>query len=156
MSYTWSRAYRQIDGINNDEPYSSPYDRPNDFSIALNYDLTQRISFGFAWIYLTGQPVTFPVGRYEYGNTNVPIYSERNSYRMADYHRMDISFTWRDKPNPDKRWHNEFNISIYNAYNRKNPWVINFQTDVNDPTITYAEMTYLFGIIPAFTWNFKF
>jgi hypothetical protein len=156
MSYTWSRAFRQIDGINNNEPYSSSYDRPNDFSIALNYDLNQRISFGFTWIYLTGQPVTFPVGRYEYGNTNVPIYSDRNSYRLADYHRMDVSFTWKDKPNPNKRWHNEFNISIYNAYNRKNPWVINFQTDINDPSVTYAEMTYLFGIIPAFTWNFKF
>jgi hypothetical protein len=156
ISYTWSRAFRQIDGINNDQPYSSSYDRPNDFSIALNYELNQRLTFGLAWIYLTGQPVTFPVGRYEYGNTNVPIYSDRNDYRMADYHRMDLSITWKDKPNPEKRWHNEFNISLYNLYNRKNPWVINFQTDVNDPSITYAEMTYLFGIIPAFTWNFKF
>lgn len=156
ISYTWSRAFRQIDGINNDQPYSSSYDRPNDFSITLNYELNQRLTFGLAWIYLTGQPVTFPVGRYEYGNTNVPIYSDRNDYRMADYHRMDLSITWKDKPNPEKRWHNEFNISLYNLYNRKNPWVINFQTDVNDPSITYAEMTYLFGIIPAFTWNFKF
>ncbi len=156
MSYTWSRAFRQIDGINNDEPYSSSYDRPHDFSIVVNYDLNQRLSFGLSWIYLTGQPVTFPVGRYEYGNTNVPIYSERNDYRMQDYHRLDVSITWRDKPNPEKWWHNEFNISFYNAYNRKNPWVINFQTDVNDPSVTYAEMTYLFGIIPAFTWNFKF
>jgi hypothetical protein len=156
MSYTWSRTFRQIDGINNDQPYSSSYDRPNDFSIALNYELNQRLTFGLAWIYLTGQPVTFPVGRYEYGNTNVPIYSNRNDYRMADYHRMDLSITWKDKPKPEKRWHNEFNISLYNLYNRKNPWVINFQTDVNDPSVTYAEMTYLFGIIPAFTWNFKF
>lgn len=156
VSYTWARSFRQIDGINFDEPYSSSYDRPNDFSIVVNYDLNKRLSFGMSWIYMTGQPVTFPVGRYEYGNTNVPIYSERNDYRMADYHRMDLSITWKDKPNPEKRWHNEFNISFYNLYNRKNPWVINFQTDVNDPTITYAEMTYLFGIIPAFTWNFRF
>ncbi len=156
MSYTWSRSIRQIDGINFNEPYSSSYDRPNDFSIVVNYDLNQRLSFGMSWIYMTGQPVTFPVGRYEYGNTNVPIYSERNDYRMADYHRMDLSITWKDKPNPEKRWHNEFNISFYNLYNRKNPWVINFQTDVNDPSVTYAEMTYLFGIIPAFTWNFSF
>jgi len=155
-SYTWSRTFREIEGINNGEPYSSSYDRPHDFSIVMNYDLNQRISFGLSWVYLTGQPVTFPVGRFEYGNTNVPTYSERNSYRLSDYHRMDFSFTWKDKPNPDKRWHNEFNISVYNLYNRKNPWVINFQTDPNDPTVTYAEMTYLFGIIPSFTWNFSF
>jgi len=155
-SYTWSRTFREIEGINNGEPYSSSYDRPHDFSIVMNYDLNQRISFGLSWVYLTGQPVTFPVGRFEYGNTNVPTYSERNSYRLSDFHRMDFSFTWKDKPNPDKRWHNEFNISVYNLYNRKNPWVINFQTDPNDPTVTYAEMTYLFGIIPSFTWNFSF
>lgn len=155
-SYTWSRTFREIEGINNGEPYSSPYDRPHDFSIVMNYDLNQRISFGLSWVYLTGQPVTFPVGRFEYGNINVPTYSERNSYRLPDYHRMDFSFTWKDKPNPDRRWHNEFNISFYNLYNRKNPWVINFQTDPNDPSLTYAEMTYLFGIIPSFTWNFSF
>ncbi len=122
----------------------------------MNYDLNQRISFGLSWVYLTGQPVTFPVGRFEYGNINVPTYSERNSYRLPDYHRMDFSFTWKDKPHPDRRGHNEFNISFYNLYNRKNPWVINFQTDPNDPSLTYAEMTYLFGIIPSFTWNFSF
>ena len=155
-SYTWSRTFREIEGINSGEPYSSPYDRPHDFSIVMNYDLNQRISFGLSWVYLTGQPVTFPVGRFEYGNINVPTYSERNSYRLPDYHRMDFSFTWKDKTNPERRWHNEFNISFYNLYNRKNPWVINFQTDPNDPTVTYAEMTYLFGIIPSFTWNFSF
>jgi len=156
VSYTWSRTLQQIEGISNGDPYPASYDRPHDFSIVLNYNLGEQISFGATWVYLTGQPITFPIGRYVYGNTVVPVYSERNSYRMADYHRLDISFTWRDKDKPGKKWHNSFNVSVYNVYNRKNPWVINFQSDPNDPNVTYAEVTYLFGIIPSITYNFSF
>lgn len=156
VSYAYSRAFKEVAGINDGNAYPSSYDRPNDFSIVANYDLNPRISFGLSWIYLTGQPVTFPVGKFEYGGDNIPVYSDRNSYRMPDYHRLDISFTWRDDQTRKKRFHNEFNISIYNAYNRKNAWMINFQTDPVDPSVTYAEMTYLFGIVPTFTWNFRF
>ncbi len=156
VGYTYSRSLRKIDGINNDEVYSAPYDRPNDLSIVLNYDFSPRLSFGTTWVYSTGNPVTFPVGRFEYGNTTVPVYSSRNSYRMPDYHRLDLSVTWREKYKPDRKWHSEFNVSIYNAYNRKNPYVINFQSEPDNPNITFAESTYLFGIIPSFTYNFKF
>jgi hypothetical protein len=156
VSYTWSRTLQQIQGISNGDPYPASYDRPHDFSIVANYNLGKQISFGATWVYLTGQPITFPIGRYVYGNTVVPVYSERNSFRMPDYHRLDISVTWRDKEKPGKKWHNSLNFSIYNVYNRKNPWVINFQSDPNEPNVTYAEVTYLFGIIPSITYNFRF
>lgn len=156
ISYTFSRTFREIDGINNGEAYKAPYDRPHDLSIVANYNITNQMSIGLTWIYLTGQPVTFPVGRFVYGNTVVPFYSGRNDYRMPDYHRLDLSFTWTEKHSPEKKWHSQVNISLYNAYNRKNPWVINFSTDADDPNVTYAEMTYLFGIVPSITYNFKF
>ena len=156
ISYTYSRTFREIEGINNGNPYNGPYDRPHDFSLVASYNFTPEFSMGLTWIYLTGQPVTFPVGRFIYGNTIVPFYSGRNDYRMPDYHRLDLSFTWTEKHNPEKKWHSQINISFYNAYNRKNPWVINFRTDPIDSSITYAEMTYLFGIVPSITYNFKF
>lgn len=156
ISYTWARSFKQIEGINNGDPYPAHYDRPNDFSIVVNYKVTPTISLGATWVYLTGQPVTFPVGRYEYMNNIVPVYSERNSYRFPDYHRLDLSFTWTEKEKPKKRWRSEVNVSVYNAYNRKNPWVINFLNDPDQPNVTYAEMIYLFGIIPSVTYNFKF
>ncbi len=155
-SYTISKTLRKIDGINFNDPYPAPYDRPHDISIVANYQLNKKISLGFTWVYSTGQPVTFPVGRFEYNNTIVPVYSERNSYRMADYHRLDLSFTYIINNNPEKKWHSEFNISLYNAYSRKNPYLISFQSSEDNLNITYAEMTYLFGIVPAFTYNFKF
>ncbi len=155
-SYTYSTSMRKIDGINFNDPYPAPYDRPNDISIVANYRLNNKISFGATWVYSTGQPVTFPVGRFEYNNTIIPVYTTRNSYRMPDYHRLDLSFTYTPNDNPNTKWISEFNVSIYNVYNRKNPYMISFQSEINNPSATYAEMTYLFGIIPSFTYNFKF
>ena len=101
-------------------------------------------------------PVTFPTGRFVIGNTIAPVYSDRNSYRLPDYHRLDLSFTYNGREKPDKKWHGEWNISVYNAYYRKNPWVISFVADPAQPNVTRAEMTYLFGIVPAITYNFHF
>lgn len=156
VSYTWSRVFKEIEGINHGDLYPASYDRPNDFSIIVNYNVTRTISLALNWIYLTGQPVTFPVGKYKYLNNSVPVYSERNSYRFPDYHRLDLSFTWQQKANPKKRWRNSVNVSVYNVYNRKNPWMINFLNDPDHPNETYAEMIYLFGIIPSITYNFSF
>lgn len=156
ISYTLSRAIHKIDGINNNNPYPAPYDRPNDASIVANYILNKHFSFSATWVYATGQPVTFPVGRFEYGNTIIPVYSERNSYRMKDYHRLDLSVAYKGKNKPNKKWRNEFILSVYNAYNHYNPYMITFKNDPDNPDVTYAEMTYLFGIIPSFTYNFKF
>ncbi len=156
MSYTYSRSFRVIPEINNGEPYPTSYDRPNDFSLTLSYRINPGIRLSMSWVYLTGQPVTFPVSRFLYSHTIVPVYSGRNSYRMADYHRLDLAMIW-DLPNKkSKKWHNQLNFSVYNAYNRKNPWVINFQNDPNAPNTTHAEMTYLFGIVPTVTYNFRF
>ena len=155
-SYCYSKTMREIPGINNNDPYPAPYDRPHDITLVANFILNDQLSFGATWTYQTGQPVTLPVGRYEYENTVVPVYSERNSYRMPDYHRLDLSCTYKLKPNPEKRWRHEFNFSIYNAYDRHNPYMVYFVSEDYDPNVKYAEMLYLFGIIPSFTYNFSF
>jgi hypothetical protein len=75
---------------------------------------------------------------------------------MPDYHRLDLSLTFRGKIRPERKWHGEWNLSVYNAYNRHNTWSINFVEDDNDPNLIRAEKTYLFAVIPAITYNFKF
>jgi len=155
-SYTYSRSLRVIPEINNGKDYPSLYDRPNDFSITLSYRIKTALRLSISWVYITGQPVTFPASRFQYSHTIVPVYSGRNDYRMADYHRLDLALIWDIHNKKSKKWHNQINFSIYNVYNRKNPWVINFQNNPKVPNATYAEMTYLFGIVPTVTYNFKF
>lgn len=156
VSYTWSRTFREIPQINNGKKYPASYDRPHDISVVMNYDMNRRFSVGLNWVYATGSPVTFPTGRFKIGNTIAPVYSDRNAYRLPDYHRLDLSATLRAKQKPGRKWNGEWNLSVYNAYYRKNPWVINFVTDPDRPNVTHAEMTYLFGILPAISYNFKF
>ena len=156
LSYTYTHTMREINTINDGEPYPAPYNKPHDLSIVLSYDITKRLTASSTWVYATGTPVTFPTGRYEYNGVIAPVYSEKNGYRMPDYHRLDLSVTLQGKKRPDKKWHSEWNFSVYNAYNRKNAWAINFKQDEENPKETYAEKTYLFSIIPAITYNFTF
>jgi hypothetical protein len=156
ISYTLSKALRKIPEINSGKVYSSSYDRPHNLAIVGSYDLRKRWNIAATWVYSTGSPVTFPTGRYEQGNMIIPIYSDRNSYRMPDYHRMDLSITLKSKEKPNKRLRSELNVSIYNIYNRHNAWMIYFGPDEDNPTVTKADKVYVFPIIPSLTWNFYF
>ncbi len=154
IGYTWSRSFRIVPEINKGNRYCSPYDKPHSVNIVANFEISRRFVASATWIYATGLPVTFPTGRAVIGNAIVPIYSNRNAYRMPDYHRLDLSITYKGKPG--RKWHDELNLSVYNAYNRHNAWAINFVQDPANPNVTYAEKTYLFSIIPAITYNVKF
>ncbi len=162
VSYTWSRTWREFPDINNGKKYPAPYDRPHDVSIVANWDINPRWTVAANWVYSTGQPVTFPTGRAVIGGAILPIYSDRNAYRMRDYHRLDLSVTLNGKKKPDRKWEHSWTLALYNAYNRHNTWAINFVQEEASPGNpnrgyeTYAEQTYLFGIIPAITFNFKF
>ena len=76
---------------------------------------------------------------------------------MDPYHRLDLSVTYEHKKTD--KWESSWNFSVFNAYNRKNPYFIYFDKSgtVEDGTFTtYAKQVSLFPILPAVTWNFKF
>lgn len=156
VSYAYTRSFRKIDGINSGNSYRAPYDKPHDISVVLNYEFSPKVTLSANWVYSTGIPATFPAGRYEILGAIIPLYTERNSYRYPDYHRLDVALSYRPKVKSGRKWNSEWNFSVYNAYNRKNAWTINFVQDETNPTQSYAEKTYLFSILPAITYNFKF
>ena len=156
VSYTYSRAYRTIPTIESGKEYNAPYDKPHNISIVFSYDISKRVTFSANWLYSTGQPFTAPVARVEILGNLIPVYSQRNGERYPDYHRLDIALIVKSKKNLSRRWKGEWNFSIYNFYNRKNAWAINFVQDKVNSNKTYAEKTYLFPILPSVTYNFKF
>lgn len=156
FGYTWSRTNRTIKGINNGKSYRSPYDVPHDFKAALSYKLNKRTLISANFTYSTGAPVTYPVGRAEYQGAFIKVYSDRNSYRLPDNHRLDLALTVKNKKKPNRKWEGEWNFSLYNAYGRKNPWYVTFEQDEDNPKIMKAEKTYLFTFVPSITYNFKF
>lgn len=155
VNYTLSRSERTIPEINDGKTYLAPYDRTHTFNIMANYDISPQWSVSATWMYATGNPTTYPVGRFVIGGEIFPIFTERNALRMPDYHRLDVSVTYRPRRAEEKRWRGEWNFSVYNAYNKKNPWMITFRQEL-DTGLPYAEMIYLFGIVPSITYNFRF
>jgi hypothetical protein len=154
FNYILSRSERTIPEVNGGKTYLAPFDKTHAVNIALNYELTKKWNVSATWVFATGTPTTYPTGRFQIGDEYFPVYSGRNEYRKPDYHRLDLSLTYVPKPDAKKRWQGEWNFSIYNAYGRKNPWLISYnQTDIASPT---AEMTYLFRFMPSVTYNFKF
>lgn len=156
LSYTISRSTRKIDGVNNNKRYLSPYDHTHDVSLVVTRNISKRLSASANWVYFTGAPVTFPVGRFESGGNIIPIYSDRNAERMPAFHRLDLAVTLRDKNKENRRFSGEWVLSLYNAYGRKNAWSISFIEDDDVPGRTKAMKTYLFSIVPSLTYNFKF
>lgn len=162
ISYTWSKVERQIPGVNRGEKFLANYDRRNVVNIMATYDLNPKWSFGATFNYSTGRPITLPAGKYEYGEYRPDNITERNAYLLPDYHRMDISATLTPRKNATRKWKGSWVFSVYNVYNRKNPFTIYTRTkkdddgNVIDPNVKEARLIYLFPILPTVTYNFKF
>ena len=153
VSYTYSRSFRTVKGISHDKEYRSPYDRPHCISIVVNYEFNDRLNVSANWIYNTGQPVTYPYGKFtDHGSTYAIYNGYRNQSRYPDYHRLDLSITWKGKDH--ERWHGEWNASVYNVYGRHNTWAVMFSPG-DDNTLETKKM-YLFSIVPSISYNFKF
>ncbi len=156
LSYTWSNCMYHIPEINDGVPYQSPLNHEHAVNFVLTYDFSKQLSASTEWVFYSGAPTTYPIGRYQFMDRWVRIYSTRNTDRMPDYHRLDLSLTWRTKRRvADKPWSAEWNLSIYNAYARHNAWSIGFHYDALTQR-AQAEKTYLFTILPSISCNIKF
>lgn len=154
LGYTFSRTEKLIEGINNDNWYPAKQDITHDISIVGMYELNERWTISATWVYNTGNAVTYPSGKYIINDNVQFYYTERNAYRMPDYHRLDLGATYILKK--DDSFESSLSFSIYNAYGRKNAYTIEFEVDPNDPNKTQAVKTYLFTFVPSITYNFKF
>ncbi|HTF18206.1 MAG TPA: TonB-dependent receptor [Chryseolinea sp.] len=163
VGYTWSKTLRKIKGVNLDRTFPANYDRRHVVNIQAAYDLSPQWSFGATFTYSTGRPTTVPTAKFEYQNYNPDVITERNGYRLPAYHRLDLSATYNRRPKPGKKWRGQWVLSVYNAYNRANPFTIYTRTTKNDDgdvigdgRTKEARMIYLFPILPSITYNFKF
>ncbi len=162
VQYTYSRTLRDIEGINDGSEYPAFFDQPHAVSLVANYNLNARSAFSMNWQYATGQPVNLPTGTFLAENTLVPIYEGRNNDRLPDFHRLDVSYTLRSRPG---KWKNQsyWVFSLMNVYFRKNALSLDYLPNrdpitgnISDPLDKRIYKTYIFGLIPSVSWNFKF
>lgn len=156
ISYSYSKSLRYFPDINNGKTYLSPFDKPHDVAVVASYEFNKRISVSANWVFSSGTPATYPTGKFQYGNMTVPVYSDRNAFRIPAYHRMDVGITLNEKEKPNRKWHYNWVLSVYNVYNRHNVYSYFFGPAENDPSRTTAIKVYLFAVIPSLTFNFNF
>ncbi len=160
IGYSYSRSLMKLDSeflvdrVNDGAYFPTNHDRPHDLNVIANYKLTKRYSFSMNFVYQTGRPITYPVGRYTYAGIEQVLYSDRNQYRIPDYYRFDFGINIEGNHKVKKLAHSFWNISVYNVFGRNNPYSIYF---VNEDGEIKAYKTLIFSVpIPTITYNFKF
>ncbi len=176
IGYTWAKSMRLFDRegevINGGRPFPAKYDRRHDLSLTISHRLTDNIDLSASWVYNTGNCVTLALQTYEslpnefYFSGVYPNFSgdvnyvpSRNNYRYDPYHRLDVSISFHKQKRYGRR---TWNISIYNAYNSMNPFMMYASSDYEEQGIgNYVEVkkfkkVTLFPIIPSLTYSYKF
>jgi len=167
LSYSYSRSLRKTDGkfpaetINDNEYYPSSFDKPHDLSFIANYHVNKRVKLSMNFSYSTGRPVTLPEYQFPSHRNRIVYFSDRNKYRLPDYHRLDISVSIDESLRKAKKWKGSWTFSILNLYGRKNPYSVFYQrqdpTFVNDFRTFSMYKLYIIGRpFPTVTYNFIF
>ena len=168
----------EFDALNQGRSFYARYDRRHDISVTGTYKINDRISISGTWIYGTGNAVSLPLSEYpatphtfpdlqsiyynENSNFSPELYmtfwvteqGQKNNYRMKPYHRLDLGIEFRK----EKKWGESiWEVSVYNAYNRLNPFFYYNDYVTRDGT-TYGVLKQisLFPVIPSVTWSFRF
>jgi outer membrane receptor for ferrienterochelin and colicin len=174
ISYTLSRTQRKFDKpgqmINFGKTFDAKYDRRHDINLTTNYKFSDRFDLSATWVYSTGncgsiytQSYNLPFYEDESGipsSENGGYIDNRNNMRMEPYHRMDISLNFHKPTMMFKhKAVRHLNISVYNAYNNMNPFMVYLysNSDINgNTTVKELRKITIFPILPTISWGVTF
>jgi hypothetical protein len=157
FSYTLSRSERIFAMIDSGRPYPAKYDHTHDLSLVLQYPITRKWKASAIFVYTTGNAITMPIGRYIIQGQIVNQMGTYNSFRLPAYHRLDVSLTRNIKKTG--RSEQNLNISVYNVYNRPNPYFMYFSVkgDLKQYKLNVTlKSVSIFPIMPSISYEIKF
>jgi len=160
LSYTYGRSLRRVrsafenNSINNGDWFPSNFDTPHNLSVTLRYLIRKGVEFSSTFVYSDGRPASIPSGRFNYQGQTVAYFNERNGFRIPDYHRLDISWTW-DLNSEKKLLDGDFTFSVYNVYSRRNAFSLFFD-DVFGQEPQAFKLSILGSIFPSVSYRVKF
>ena len=165
VAYTLARAMRQFDNISFGEPFPYRYDRRHDFNITVSRKLKENIRLNVNWVFGSGYPITLALeaykpfdtygvmdGLYGWSSGTYKHIDSRNNYRMPNYHRLDFGMSFTKQKKKHRR---EFSFGFYNAYNRFNPYYVDYGYDYKSETTQLLQYSFLM-IMPSVSYNIKF
>ncbi|SEJ50849.1 Outer membrane receptor proteins, mostly Fe transport [Dyadobacter koreensis] len=175
VGYTLSWTKWQFPELNFGRTFYPRYDRRHDLSVVGIYELTKRITVSATWVYGTGNALTLPRASFtgvtdnfftrfsstgtrtatSWSGNQVTEYGDKNSFRAEPFHRLDLAVQLHKKK---KRYERTWEIGLYNAYNRRNPFFYDISEEklANGNTKTTLKRYSLFPVLPSVSYNFKF
>ena len=136
--------------------YLSNFDRPHDLSAVLSYQSNKRSNLAVNFIYSSGRPITAPTGSFSSNNIfNIPVYSNRNTFRIPPYHRLDVSYTIGQSHKKQQAWRSSWTFSLYNVYGRNNPFSVFFQDLPGSPPQAY-KLSIIGSPFPTLSYEISF
>jgi hypothetical protein len=161
FTYTYSRSLVKVAGKTTDETvnqgkwYRSNFDKPNQINVIGRIQINPTNSFSFTFTYSTGRPISVPISSYRLNNVVLANFSDRNQYRIPDYHRLDIAYTIDNRQSRLKGLRGSFSLSLYNAYGHANPFSVFFRRGDNGRPSAF-QLAVVGTVIPAFSYNYTF
>lgn len=160
FSYTWSRTLLKMDDpliitpVNNGNYFPADYDKPHVANIVGNYRFSHRFSASLTSAYSTGRPITLPVARYYMNGAYRMFYAHRNSFRIPDYFRSDLSINIEGNHKVKKLAHSSWTVGVYNLTGRRNAYSVYFVSE--EGRVEGYKLSIFGNAIPFATYNFKF
>jgi hypothetical protein len=159
VGYTLAWSWRKFPDLNKGNPYPAKFDRRHDLSVVGMYELNQKWKLSAVFVYATGNATSLPEKFYLVEGVLTQQFSSINQYRLAPYHRLDLSATYNPISEKPKKVKSSWSFSLYNAYSRQNPYFLYFDQTGSAFAGTLkvqAKQVSLFPVIPSVTYNFKF
>jgi len=160
VSYTYSRSFRKVAGafvettINNGNRFPSNFDKPHDLTAVMELNISRNTKFSSIFTYSTGRAVTYPSAKFQYHAQTLAYFADRNQNRAPDYHRVDLSLTFKLKSNR-KLLQGDWVLSVYNVYGRKNAFSVFFNDVEGAPPQAY-KLSVLGIPFPSLSYNLEF
>ncbi|MEM7370575.1 MAG: TonB-dependent receptor [Bacteroidota bacterium] len=166
MGYTYSRVFRQTEGLNEGRRYRAFQDRPHDFSMLIHYQIRKRLLLSTYWTSYSGSTFSSPTGFLRFNDQSVPIYGERNNDRLPAYHRMDVSLQWKLNRYDTNPFQHNLTFSINNFLAHQNIHAIKFnripganaspvvQANVLSEEALRTSQVALVRFLPSITYRF--
>ncbi|MCB9500821.1 MAG: TonB-dependent receptor [Deferribacteres bacterium] len=157
ISYTLGDIEHKFPNLNNGEPFPASHERTHETKAVGTYSWG-RWNFAATWVFASGQPYTAPEGQYNLdllGDNTRSYYhvSDKNANHLPDYHRMDISASYKMAVKNEHGFDGELGLSIFNLYNHNNVWYRKYDLEVSPIVITDVSML---GITPTLYVKVKF
>jgi hypothetical protein len=163
LGYTLSKTDRQFNNLNFGKKFPYKYDRRHDLEVVVTHKINKNWEISGSWGFSTAIANSLPSATYAstnlsspYNNqfyySNIDYYNGRNGFRLLNYHRLDGSISWSKQK---KKYERTWNLSVYNMYNRKNPFYYYINYDYNTGTGKVKSIT-LLPLIPNLSWIIKF